>query len=137
VTVEVFAEQHKLRLRRDECGEQFIPCRRGQIFDNGDGRLGVMILNDSPRGWGNARRAVEAAHFDITQNGEEEGTALFNPADRRQVKVAFNLAKPYRRKKLSEETLAKLRRQVAIARGVQKTLNSGTPGSQDSIASTG
>ena len=137
MTIESFADEHKLRLRRDDCGEQFILCRRGQIFDHGDGRLGVMILNDSPRGWGNARRSMEAAHFEMTQDGEEEGTGLFHPLDRQQVKVAFKVAQPYRRKKLSEETLAKLRQQVTIARSVQKNLNSGTPGSQNSIASLG
>lgn len=137
MTVETFAEQHKLRLRRDECGEQFILCRLEQIFDHGDSRFGVMVLNDSPRGWGNARRSMEAAHFQIIQDGEDEGTALFNPADRQQVKMAFKVAKPCRRKKLSEETLAKLCQQIAIARSIQKSLNSEAPGSQDSIAGLG
>lgn len=137
MTVEAFAEQHRLRLRRNDCGEHFIPCRRGQILDYGDGRFGVMILNDSPRVWGNARRSMEAAHFEILQDGEEEGVGLFDPTNARQVKVAFKVAKPCRRKNLSEETLAKLSRQVRIARSVQKNLNSGASGGQGSIASLG
>jgi len=38
--IEKFAETHRLRVSKDECGDPVIPGRkRHQLFDNGDGRL--------------------------------------------------------------------------------------------------
>lgn len=127
-----FAEEHRLRLKRDDCGDKFIPCRRGQIFDPEDRRFGVMLLNDSGRGWSSTvkiwnstRRMMQAAGFQITQDGDEEGAGLFEPIDAKQLKVAFKVAQPYRRKKLSEEHLATLQQDAELAPSVREALNSG------------
>ncbi len=42
-TIEQFAEHYRLHIRRDECNDQIIPGRRGQIyFDNGKPCLMVL-----------------------------------------------------------------------------------------------
>lgn len=121
--IKAFAKRHRLRTKRDECDELYVPAKRGQIFDHCDGCFGVIILNDTVMGWGYARKKMERAGFQIIQDGDEEGTGLFNPEDAKQVKVALEVVKPYRRKNLSEEQLAKLRQNVEIARSARETLN--------------
>jgi hypothetical protein len=86
MTLSEFAGKYDLRLKRGECGDQFIPCRRVQIFDYGDGCFGVLKLSDSPRGCGHERRSMEAVRFQFIQDGEPEDRAQFNPSDPQQVK---------------------------------------------------
>jgi hypothetical protein len=40
-----FAEKRRLKMRRDECGESIIPGKQGQIYEYGDGELGVMFMS--------------------------------------------------------------------------------------------
>ena len=59
-----------MKMRRDECGESIIPGRQGQIYEYGDGELGVMFMppptEDEPQGrwrpktWNNFRKAALA-----------------------------------------------------------------------------
>jgi hypothetical protein len=90
--IERFAETHHLRVRKDECGDPVIPGRKGhQIFDNGDGRLGVLLVFSYPKKWNNRRKLMTAAGFQSRQDGSTEGTALFNPEDHEQSKLAIKI----------------------------------------------
>ena len=90
--IEKFAETHRLRVRKDECGDPVIPGRKGhQIFDNGDGRLGVMLMFDCSKEWNKRRKVLSAAGFALRQDARTEGTALFNPGDHEQSKLAMKI----------------------------------------------
>jgi hypothetical protein len=52
---ETFAQQHRLKVKRDECGDQIIQGRRGHLYFD-DGKLCLMILDGPVR----ARSALEA-----------------------------------------------------------------------------
>jgi hypothetical protein len=119
--VKEFAQQHGLRTKRDECDELYIPAKRGQIFDYCDGRFGVMVLKDTVLGWGYARKALERAGFEITQDGDEEGTGLFNPEDAKQAKIAFKVVQPYRKKAYSQEAIEKMRERLRKVNSARQT----------------
>ena len=115
MTIRNFAELNRLRYRLDDCGERIIPGRLGQIYDNGDGRMGVMVSFEGIRGatakrWGNVRRAFEACGFVIRQNAELEGSAVFEAGNREQVKLAIRCAGVKHRKRMSPDALAHLSR---------------------------
>ena len=97
--IEQFAEQHRLRTRRDECNDTIIPGRVGQIYDNGAGRRGVMYMPDpdgnrdpSPKRWNNRKRKLTAAGCQIKNDGDGEGIALFDPDNAVQVRLAIQVA---------------------------------------------
>jgi hypothetical protein len=102
-----FAEQHRLRLRRDEDGRLIIPGRHGQLYDWEDGaRLAVMVIGEhvTSRHWGNRRRACLMAGMDLIQDGDAEGTLRFDPTDRAAARTAIRAVGAYRRRQLSPET---------------------------------
>jgi hypothetical protein len=46
---------------------------------------------DTPGKWTNAKKKLLAAGFTVRQNGDTEGTALFNPEDKSQARFAFKI----------------------------------------------
>jgi hypothetical protein len=52
------------------------------VYEHGAGRFGVMLMFDSARKWSNAKKTLIAGGFAIRQNGDTEGTALFDPEDK-------------------------------------------------------
>lgn len=78
------------------------------IYEHDAGVLGLCLMFMSARKWESAKRQMAAAGFTIRQDGHTEGTALFDPADAEQAKLAFRLAGIRPRRILSPERLAKL-----------------------------
>ena len=117
--IEKFAESHRLRVSKDECGDPVISGRkRHQIFDNGDGRLGVLLVFSSPKKWNKRRKLMTAAGFEPRQDARTEGTALFNPGDQAQSKLAMKLAGARPKLALTpEEKRARFARLEAYRRG--------------------
>jgi len=90
--IEKFADTHRLRVCGDECGDTVVPGRkRHQIFDNCDGRLGVLLMFDCSKEWNKHRKFLTAAGFELRQDAHTEGTALFNPGDQAQSKLAIKM----------------------------------------------
>src|SRR5262249_55066946 len=106
MTLREVASQYRLRgLKRDECRDLNIVGRRGAIYDYcADGLFCVAIL-DAPNAayWNKWRLAFIATGCRITQNGETEGTALFDPANSKQAQTATQAIRTYRRRTLSTE----------------------------------
>lgn len=105
--LEATAARHRLRVRPDGCGEKVIPGRCGQIFDYGEGKLAVLFMPDpkgerapASRRWQAHKRKLLAAGFTVHQDCDAEGTALFDPADPKQVRLAVRVAgvKPRQRR---------------------------------------
>lgn len=76
-----FAKKYRLRIRRDECGDTIAQGKLGQIYEYGPGRLAALITPGKPFVWAHTRKALVAAGCAIAQDGDHEGTVLFNPAD--------------------------------------------------------
>lgn len=117
--IERFAQKHRLRLRRSDDRLLIIRGRHGFLYDYDDGqRLGLTISSeDGGAGrWNNRRRAGEVAGMECIQDGDAEGTLLFDPSDAKQARVAIKAVAAHRQRRLSPEQrvaasahLAKLR----------------------------
>lgn len=132
-----FAEKHGLRVKRDLCGERFIPCRAGQIYENGGGSFGVLVMAATAKRWNSIRRKLEIAGFVIRQSGDTEGSLVFDPVDDAQCRAAIRVMRPYRVKRLSAEERQKLAQALATVRKPPQTLNKMAAGSPESVPGSG
>ncbi len=120
--IKEFAERYRVKTRKDSCEEAIIPGKprnaarpedRHHIYDHGNGKFGVCLLFTSVGKYHNAQKRLVAAGFTQGQDGDSEGTFLFDPADKQQAKAAIREAGIRIRKELSAERL-----QAMKARGV-------------------
>ncbi len=88
-----FSMHNRLRVRRAEDGEAVIKGRRGQIYIHADGVLGALLMPNghSPRLWPGARRRLETVGCTIWQNGDHEGSVLFDPANLKQCRLVLKV----------------------------------------------
>jgi len=101
MTIFEFASKHRLRIKRDECGEQTVLGKRGIIseFDTSKGLLAATILGaPSAQHWNTHSRAMRAAGCTIAQNGDAEGTVVFDPADTNQTDAALRAIQARRKR---------------------------------------
>jgi hypothetical protein len=112
-TISEFAARHRVKVRRDECFDLIIFGRYGHIYEWGQGRLGVMYMaaDTTAHKWLGRRRAMVNAGFQVTQDAETDGCALFDPQP--QARLAMQVAgiKPIRRCSKAQLT--------ALAKGVR------------------
>jgi hypothetical protein len=135
VNIDQFAVTHHARVRKDECGEPIINGRLWKqqpkpgrmyghhIYENGDGRFGVMLMFDSARKWNNAKKTLTASGFTIKQNAETEGTALFDPENKSQARLAMKITGARIRRQLSPEKRDALVARLQAARAKQPALS--------------
>ena len=109
--IKSLAEKYGLRVKRDDCGESFTPCKRGQIYEYGSGLFGVMVFgaHASGRAWSSVKRLLTAAEFTLHQDGDSEGSLLFNGSNEAQCREAIRVMGAYRRRPHSPENLKKSR----------------------------
>jgi len=121
-TISQFAARYRVRIRRDECFDLIIPGRYGQIYEWGKGRLGVMYMagDTTARRWLSRRKAMVNAGFQVTQDAETEGCALFDPRNQLQCRLAMRVAgiKPIRR--CSAAQLSALAKGVRFVKAEEK-----------------
>src|SRR2546426_11438739 len=87
------------------------------VYDHGDGqRFGLLLLLKTKQQWTHAKKQLVTAGFTVKQNAETEGTALFNPEDAGQVRLAFKLARIRVRRELSPERRQALAAQLGASR---------------------
>jgi hypothetical protein len=117
--VKHFADTHRVRARRDECGELILPGRIGHVYEHGTSRFGVYLNCATKRAWSSAKRTLTAAGFTIRQNGDMEGTALFDPANEEQARLAVEIARIRKRRVVTPEQRKRMaERMRSIKRGV-------------------
>jgi hypothetical protein len=107
-----WASKHQLRRpRRDACGDLNILGRRGDIYEYGGGLLAATILHaPNAQHWNKYREAAKAAGCRVTQNGDEEGTFLFDLADQIQVNLAIEAIRAFRKRKVTPAVFQALER---------------------------
>jgi hypothetical protein len=128
--IQHFAEQHRLTIRRDGCGDPIIvgkPHRkfkrledRCQIFEHSAGRLG-LFLTLTARAWGFAKTGLLAAGFTLRDDGRSEGIFTFDPADPRQAEAAIREAGIRVRRDVSEAQRLAMLERLAVARSLEST----------------
>jgi hypothetical protein len=136
--ITLFAETYRVRIKKDSCGELIIPGSlrladmperleyASHLYEYGDGRrFGVLLTFQSKKGWTDAKRVLLAAGFTVVQDGDTEGTALFDPHDDRQARLALKFARVRPRRTLSKEQREALSVRMQHARRF-KTRNQGT-----------
>jgi hypothetical protein len=117
-----FAAKHRLRTRELD-GELVIICKGYKagsrdythIYQYSAFLLGAIYLGKG-RGWTYARKAAQKALCTVAQNGENEGTVLFNPEDREQVETVLEWWGAKRKKRVSPEQAEMLRERLARVR---------------------
>jgi len=109
--VQHFAASHRVRTKRDECGELIIPGKAGHVYEYGPAVFGVLLMLETARQWNSARRRLEATGFRTYQCGDSEGAALFDANNHEQARLALKMARVKQRRKLTPE-----QRQVAASR---------------------
>jgi hypothetical protein len=105
-----WASRHQLRRpRRDACGDLNILGKRGDIYEYGQGLLAATILHaPNAQHWNKYREAAKAAGCRVTQNGDEEGTFLFDPGNEIQVNLSLEAIRAFRKRKVSPAVLQAL-----------------------------
>jgi hypothetical protein len=98
VDIPTFAEKYRCAARRQD-GEQVIPGKLGNVYEHDSATFGLMFIPDKARLWKYARRKLEAAGFAIWQDGDEEGSAPFDPSDSGQARLALKVVGISRRRR--------------------------------------
>jgi len=113
-----FASKHRLKVRRAEDGDHIIAGKLGHIYQHDAETFGLFFMPDRPRLWSHAKRKLEAVGFTIWQNGDDEGSALFDPANTVQARLALKVIRAKHRRTPSAaqlEALEKARKSRRIA----------------------
>jgi hypothetical protein len=143
-SIKAFAEQHRLKVKTDSCGDSFIAGKTfcpdmvtvvkrriakgikrdlkeysSHIYDGfADGRLGLCLLYATKKRWNAAQKLMLAAGFIGRQFGDTEGCFTFDPENPAQVTLALSLAR-IKRKRIPSPSqaavLARLNDRLAFA----------------------
>lgn len=117
--VKHFADTYRVRARRDECGELIFPGRIGHVYEHGAGKFGVYLSCATKRAWSSAKRTLIAGGFTIHQNGDMEGTALFDFENEQQARLALEIARVRKRRVVTAEQRERMAEGMrSIKRGV-------------------
>lgn len=106
-----FAHKHSLRVRRSRQDDtDNVVGKHGEIYEYDEDKLAVMIMPHPPRRglWVRCRANFLALGMNVVQNGDQEGSATFDPANPEQAKAAIQAIRTKRVQKLSPERQANL-----------------------------
>ena len=106
-----FAQKYSLRVKRSKQDDtDNVIGKYGEIFDYGNGTLGVMVMPEPPRRgvWVRSRKKFGALGMTIIQNGDQEGAAVFDPSNSHQAQTAIKGIQAKKLRKLSAVRRAKL-----------------------------
>jgi hypothetical protein len=131
MTIKEFAAKHKIRIKLDECADPIVIAKHGQIYEYSATRFGVMFLTKSVGKWNNRRRECEAAGMIIIQDGDTEGTLLFDPENQVQAKTAIRTVGAKQKRQISPEQAKAGAERLARFRETQKTVSDPSRESQN------
>ena len=125
MTLTILAEKKRLKVQKDDCGDAIILGKHGHIYEYGSSKLGVCIMSNSGNAyrWNRARAAFTAAGMEITQNGDHEGCATFDPNNTAQAKTAMLHAKVRTRRQVSPERRKAMIAHLARARQGRQSIS--------------
>jgi hypothetical protein len=125
-----FAEKHRLKVSKDDCGDLAIQgrlSRDASISEYGEGHLAMSFLTDgrcTPRTalFNTVRKGCLAAGMTLRQEGDAEGVFVFNPHDPVQARLAIRSIKARAKRIMTPKALENLAAARARA-GHLKTLS--------------
>jgi len=106
-----FAAKHSLKVKRSNDNDtDNIVGKYGEIYEHGDATLGVMVMPNPPRRgvWVRSRKKFAQVGMTITQDGDQEGAAVFDPSNPQQAQAAIEAIRARKMRRLSPERRAKL-----------------------------
>ncbi len=101
----MFAEKHRLRVKRDPCGDQIAVGKTGHLFQFDENLMGLALI--SPNGddpkldntlRSRTRRALREG-LELHQRGDYESTFLFDAENKQHARLAIRLASIKRRRR--------------------------------------
>jgi hypothetical protein len=108
-TLRAFAERERLHVRLYDGNERTIPGRDGLIYEYGGGKLCVLVMpGDRRKIWGHRRRLGLNAGMEVHQDGDYEGSLLFDPENAEHSELAIKFAHIRRKKTLQPEDRERL-----------------------------
>ncbi len=113
MTIQQFAEKHRLKITRDTCGDAIIQGRLykdANISEHDAGKLCMCWLTKESRTakFNSVKRECLVAGMTIAQEGDNEAIFLFEPQNDAQAKLAIKSIRAKVKRVLSPEALAKL-----------------------------
>lgn len=115
ITIADFALQHHLRKpQADTCGDLNITGKLGTIYQYDARLLAATVVNNSASGryWCRYRDEARDLGCRIIQNGDPEGTFLFDPSNAEQAAHAIRAIRAPKKRTVSPETAARLRQNL-------------------------
>lgn len=102
-----FANINCLKMSRDKDGTLIAPGKFGHVYQYDHHSLAVVVIPSITRKnyWGATRKRLAKLGFAITQDGDCEGAAIFDPNNREQAKDAIRAAGIVRKRRVSPEQL--------------------------------
>ena len=116
VEISEFASKQRLRVRLDSCGEAIIPGRprsaprpedRNHIYEHSQTRLGIY-LRLTPKAWGYAKKRLLIKGLELRQDGDSEGTLLFDPENPSEARAAIRETGARERREASPQQIEQL-----------------------------
>ena len=110
--LEQFACEHKLRVRKDECGDPMVCAKFGHIYEHGPDVLGV-VFSESDRNSNKVllarRRQLVKAGLTLHQVGDAESILLFDPMNTTQAETVVCAVGAYRKRRQAAAQLCNLK----------------------------
>jgi hypothetical protein len=127
VDIKEFAAHYRLQVRRDVDGTDIISAKFGHLYEHSALTLGLLFMPSAPRArlWSVVKAKATAAGMTVRQNGDTEGTLLFNPASPEQASLAIRLVRARQKRILTVEQRSALaerlhRKGTSAARNVEE-----------------
>jgi|SRR5215475_607990 len=127
MTLQEFAEKYVLHWpKADECGDMNMVGARGDIYVHDDKGFAATVLRcPSAAHWNRVLGLARGMGLVVTQNGDEEGTFLFDPGSVEEAGLAIRATRQGRRRVLSEAERENLLRHGAGHRFSARQTQSG------------
>ena len=114
--LESFARTKRLKVKRDESGDVVVVGKLGQLYQHGDGLVGLVLMSpsgDDPKLDNTLRSRMRKAlqtGLELHQQGDCESSFLFDPENKQQARLAIRLVGAMRKRRASPAQLRNLRR---------------------------
>jgi len=118
MNLQEFADQFRIRPpHADECGDLNIVGKRGDIYVYDDKLFCCTILRaPTSQHWNKYREQAVGMGLKVTQNGDAEGTFLFDPAVTIEANFAIEAIQPHFKRQASPAQLENLKQSIETRR---------------------
>ena len=92
MTIKQFAAAHSLKMKSEDDTKIIPGIDDSHIYQHDEARFGVMYMDTLARDYSTFRKQCEAAGMEVTQDGDTEFAATFDPKSEKQSKLAIRVA---------------------------------------------